>query len=87
MTQTAIGDGEGRRVKPAKDAPMEALKRLNADPETTLYVGDSDVDGQTAKNAGLDCVLVTWGFRGRDVLEKYEHVAIIDSPGELYQFI
>lgn len=87
LIQAAIGDGEGRRVKPAKDAPMEALKRLDADAETTLYVGDSDVDGETAQNAGLDCVLVTWGFRGKDVLEKYEHVAIIDSPKELYQFI
>ncbi|MCR4674306.1 MAG: HAD family hydrolase [Lachnospiraceae bacterium] len=87
LTQAAVGDGEGRCVKPAKDAPLEAMKRLEANPATTLYVGDSDVDGQTAKNAELDCVLVTWGFRDREVLEKEDHIAIIDSVEELYQFI
>lgn len=87
LTQAAVGDGEGRQVKPAKDAPLEAMKRLEANPATTLYVGDSDVDGQTAKNAELDCVLVTWGFRDREVLEKQDHIAIIDSVEELYQFI
>lgn len=87
LTQAAVGDGEGRQVKPAKDAPVEAMKRLNANPKTTLYVGDSDVDGKTAENAGLDCVLVTWGFRGRDVLEQQKHIAIIDKVEELYQFI
>lgn len=83
----AVGDGEGRKVKPAPDAPFEAMKRIDADPKTTLYVGDSDVDAQTAKNAGLDCVLVTWGFRERALLEQQKHIAIIDSVEELYRFI
>ena len=87
LFDAAIGDGEGRRVKPAPDAPFEAMKRIGANPKTTLYVGDSDVDAKTAENANLDCVLVTWGFRERELLEKQKHIAIIDSVNELYQFI
>ena len=48
-----------------------ALSMLGADKETAVYVGDSDVDAQTAKNAGMACVLVDWGFRDRSVLEPY----------------
>lgn len=87
MFDAAVGDGEGRKVKPSPDAPFEAMKRIGADPKTTLYVGDSDVDAQTAENANLDCVLVTWGFRERALLEKQKHIAIIDSVEELYRFI
>lgn len=87
LFDAAIGDGEGRKVKPAPDAPFEAMKRIGANPKTTLYVGDSDVDAKTAENANLDCVLVTWGFRERELLEKQKHIAIIDSVNELYQFI
>ncbi len=87
LTQAAIGDGEGRMVKPAPDACMEAMRQLGADPAKTLYVGDSDVDALTAKNSGLDCVLVTWGFRERDLLEQQEYVDIIDRPEELLKYI
>ena len=87
LFDAAIGDGEGRKVKPAPDAPFEAMKRIGANPKTTLYVGDSDVDAQTAENANLDCVLVTWGFRERELLKQQKHIAIIDSVNELYQFI
>lgn len=87
LFDASVGDGEGRKVKPAPDAPYEAMKRIGADPKTTLYVGDSDVDAATAENAGLDCVLVTWGFRERELLEQQKHIAIIDSVDELYQFI
>lgn len=87
LFDAAIGDGEGRKVKPAPDAPFEAMKRIGANPKTTLYVGDSDVDAKTAENANLDCVLVTWGFRERELLKQQKHIAIIDSVNELYQFI
>jgi phosphoglycolate phosphatase len=87
MFDAAVGDGEGRTVKPAPDAPFEAMKRIGANPKTTLYVGDSDVDAATAENAGLDCVLVTWGFRERELLEQKKHIAIIDEVKELYNFI
>lgn len=46
------------------------MKQLGAQKETTVYIGDSEVDKQTADNAGLPCILVSWGFRERIALEK-----------------
>ena len=86
LISVAVGDGEGRTPKPAPDAPMEALRRLGIDgTEGVLYVGDSDVDAQTAENAGLDLVLVSWGFRPKELLRQFDAVAIIDRPEELLE--
>ncbi len=65
----ACGDREGIRRKPAPDSVHQVMKDMHADPHTTLYVGDSEVDVQTAQNAGIDCCAVLWGFRDRAVLE------------------
>ena len=83
---TALGDGEGRARKPATDAPFQALKELDAKMYETLYVGDSQVDAQTAENAGLDYVLVDWGFCPREDLERWNPLAIISKPEELEKF-
>lgn len=56
--------------KPAPDMVCSVMRELSADPASTLYVGDSDVDFDTAMNAHLDTVLVDWGFRDRVLLEK-----------------
>ena len=66
---------------------MSALDELDSFKENTLYVGDSDVDVQTAKNSGLECVGVTWGFRSRSVLEAEGADYIIDSPMELLKLL
>lgn len=83
----SVGNGEGRRVKPYPDGCYEAMMRLMADKASTLYVGDSEVDAQTAENAGLDCVLVSWGFREKEQLLKEKAVAVIDEPAELLDFV
>ena len=59
----AIGQKDGIRKKPAPDTVIQALKELGKDKEKAIYVGDSEVDFATAKNSGMDCALVTWGFR------------------------
>ena len=66
----AVGEheAEGVRRKPWPDTVFEALKALNAPAEGALYVGDSDVDILTARNAGLPCLSVSWGFRPRESL-------------------
>ena len=64
----ARGEREGVPKKPAPDMVNAVMRALDADPATTLYVGDSDVDFHTAVNAGIDVVLVDWGFRDRDLL-------------------
>lgn len=83
----AIGEREGIRKKPAPDSTLEALCAMETNPENTLYVGDSDVDMETADNAGLYSIGVTWGFRDREVLEKAGAKEIINQPEELLYII
>ena len=64
----AVGDDPSRRRKPAPDSVLEAMRLMGALPEETVYIGDSEVDVQTAANAGLVCVAVSWGFRSRENL-------------------
>ena len=59
----AIGERPGLQRKPAPDMVLQALKELDSTPEESIYVGDSEVDVATAKNSGLLCIGVTWGFR------------------------
>lgn len=82
----AIGQREGIRKKPAPDTVFEALKELGKEKETALYVGDSEVDYATAVNAGMDCVLVSWGFRTEEELAECEPVRFIDRAEELLEF-
>jgi phosphoglycolate phosphatase len=85
----AVGEDEagGIKRKPAPDEVNLALEKLGADKAGALYVGDSDVDKATADNSGLDCVLCSWGFRKRELLETLGAKTIIDSPNELLDFI
>ena len=71
IVPVAIGEKEGVRRKPAPDTVREALKELGRIAEESVYVGDSDVDIETAKNAGMPCVSVLWGFRDREFLEEH----------------
>lgn len=82
----AIGENEaaGIRKKPAPDTVIEALRRLGATKDTrAVYVGDSEVDIETARNSGLPCISVLWGFRSRDFLLQHGATTLITSPAEL----
>ena len=81
----AIGEheAEGIRKKPAPDTVFEALRQLKGGKEGAVYVGDSDVDIQTARNSGLPCISVLWGFRDRDFLLKNGAETFISAPTEL----
>lgn len=83
--EVAIGEheAEGIRKKPAPDTVVEALRQLGVGKEGAVYVGDSDVDIMTARNAGLPCVSVLWGFRDRDFLIKHGAKTFISAPSEL----
>lgn len=83
----AIGESKNVSRKPSPDSVFEALKELNSNTDTAVYVGDSEVDVQTAKNAGITCIGVTWGFRYRSVLEQNGADYIIDKPDELLRII
>ena len=83
--EVAIGENEaeGIRKKPAPDMVFEALNRLGAEAETAVYIGDSDVDIQTAKNAGVPCISVLWGFRNREFLLEHGAQRFIEKPSEI----
>ena len=83
--QVAIGENEaaGIRKKPAPDTVIEALRQLGAAPDDAVYVGDSDVDIQTARNAHLPCISVLWGFRDRKFLVDHGATTFITHPNEL----
>ncbi len=88
LIQVAIGENEaaGIRKKPAPDSVFRAMTLLGAAPEQTLYIGDSEVDHETSLQAGLDLVLVSWGFRPRKTLEKFAPTALIDRPEDILNF-
>ncbi|MFG6333775.1 MAG: HAD family hydrolase [Lachnospiraceae bacterium] len=75
--RVAIGESEQVRRKPAPDTVKQAARELKVRLEDCIYVGDSEVDLQTAKNCGIPCVSVTWGFRSRELLLSLgaEHTA------------
>lgn len=83
--EVAIGENEaeGIRKKPAPDMVFEALNRLGAEAESAVYIGDSDVDIQTAKNAGVPCISVLWGFRNRKFLLEHGAQRFIEKPSEI----
>lgn len=87
LIDAAFGESETLRPKPAPDIVNAAMSALRAKKETTLYVGDSDTDGETACSAGLFFVGVTWGYRDKDVLEAAGAGAIIDEPMELIDLL
>ncbi|MCL1854365.1 MAG: HAD family hydrolase [Clostridia bacterium] len=83
----AVGDQAGLPPKPAPDGAWRAMKALGADAGSTLYVGDSEVDLQTARNAGLACLAVTWGFRSREELRAAGAAHFADHPAEIVDFV
>lgn len=89
LLMEAVGENEsaGIRKKPAPDALFSVMEKLNANPKKTVYVGDSDVDIQTAKNGGVDCIAVTWGFRDEEFLRENGAEICIDKPLELLSFV
>ncbi len=84
----AIGEheAEGIRKKPAPDTVFEALRQLGVGKEKAVYVGDSEVDLQTARNSGLPCISVLWGFRNRDFLLAHGATTFISHPEELLKY-
>ncbi len=79
LIDIAAGHKEGMEVKPNPDLVNYIIKESNIDKGACVYIGDSDVDYYTAKNAGVKSILVSWGFRDKSTLEVLENADIIDS--------
>ena len=77
------GGREGVPLKPEPDAPLDMLRHMDFLPERSFYVGDSNVDIFTARNAGMISIGVAWGFRGADELRAAQADHVIDTPAAL----
>ena len=80
-----LGENEaaGIHKKPAPDMVEAALARMGATHDGLVYIGDSEVDVQTAANVGCPCISCTWGFRGVDDLLAAGATTLVDTPAEL----
>lgn len=81
----AVGQSDDVPKKPAPEGVFKVMKELGAEKISTVYIGDSEVDVQTAKNSGLPCIGVTWGFRNKNDLQGADY--IIDNPCDIISVI
>ena len=86
-TNAAIGERKGVRRKPAPDSVYAALDQLGSDIEKAVYIGDSDVDYEAAVHCGMDCILVSWGFRDRELLESFDGAVVVDRCAEIRELL
>ena len=97
LFDVAIGEKPSVRRKPAPDMTDKALKELGVDRSHAVYVGDSEIDLLTARNAGTDCISVDWGFRPRKFLEKKARefmqtgggltIRLVHEPAEIAELV
>lgn len=83
----ALGDQPGLARKPAPDMVLKAMELLDADPANTVYIGDSEVDLATARNSGLPCISVLWGFRSQEFLLQQGATTFVSIPSEILQLV
>lgn len=83
----AVGEGYGIRRKPEADGVNKVLSELKSKKENAIYVGDSEVDIQTAENSNLPCISVLWGFKDKDFLVKNGAKYIAQTPKDIISII
>lgn len=82
-----VGERRGVRKKPAPDSVLEIMQTSGCNPEESVYIGDSEVDILTAKNAGCDCIAVSWGFRSREFLQQNGAATVCDTATDIANFL
>ena len=87
LLETAVGERQGVRRKPCPDSVTATAKELGAEISECVYVGDSEVDIETAKRAGMDCISVSWGFRSKEQLINSGAERIASSVSQLFNYI
>lgn len=89
LLDIAQGEDEENGImrKPNPNGLLNIIKNLGLAPNEIVYVGDSDIDIQTAKNAGTDCISVTWGFRGEAFLRESGATVLVNSPLQILEKI
>lgn len=84
---SSVGDDPSRLKKPAPDSVLEAMRQMGVSAEESVYVGDSDVDVITARNAGIPCIAVTWGFRSEESLIEAGAVHVARRPEDILKIV
>ena len=87
LIDIAIGQQDGIARKPAPDAVFKALELLESDRASSVYIGDSEVDYQTAINAKMDAILVTWGFRDQEMLAALGARNFAKRPSDILEIL
>ena len=85
LVPVAIGEREDIRKKPAPDTVLEAMRQLGVTADGAVYIGDSDVDIETAKNSGMPCISVLWGFRDKEFLLEHGAKTLVSTPEEILE--
>jgi len=83
LLDAGVGEKNGIRRKPAPDTVNAVLEQLHMKKEDAVYIGDSEVDIDTAKNAGMDSIIVEWGYRDHDFLIAKGAARLVTSVAEL----
>lgn len=87
LFDAAAGERAGVRKKPAPDAVFAVLDKLGVNAADAVYIGDSDVDVETARNSGMAHIIVDWGFRNKDFLISKGAKTIVSSPHDIENII
>ena len=87
LIEIAVGERAGICKKPAPDTVFEALSILGVTTEDAVYIGDSDVDIETARAAGMPCLSVTWGLRDEDFLIEHGAAVLVHTPEALLEIL
>ena len=87
IVDVAVGDSPDTRTKPEPDMVYKAIKMLGVGVDECVYIGDTNVDLATAKNAGMPCISVSWGFRDESELIGYGAEMIAHTPDDVMKFI
>lgn len=86
LVDIALGEDEANGIhkKPAPDMVFKAMRELKSAPEECTYIGDSDVDIDTANNAGIPCISVLWGFRSKEFLDNHGATTYAYTPSDIF---
>ena len=87
LMEVVVGDSPAVRRKPAPDTVLAAARQMGLPISACVYIGDTEVDIETARNAGMDCIAVTWGFRSEEDLIAAGARVLVHDAEELLRHI
>lgn len=87
LFDVSVGEKEGRKKKPAPDSVYYVLDTLHISKEDAIYIGDSEVDIETAKNAEIDSIIVEWGFRDKAFLVEKGANVFAKEPADIVSIL